>query len=58
MVGQGRGEYATIFGMTMVVPFLSVTVSSLLTVIQIAAAMVREYAGVTPLCNKDKMYTQ
>lgn len=58
MVQQGETEYATIFGMTMVVPFLSVTVSCLFTVIQIAATMIREYTGTTPLCDADKMYTQ
>ncbi len=58
MVRQGETEYASIFGMTMVVPFLSVTVSSLLTVIQIAVTMIRDYAGVERLLSADTMYTQ
>jgi TRAP-type C4-dicarboxylate transport system permease small subunit len=48
MVRQGATEYASIFGMTMVVPFLSVLVSSLLTVVQIAVTMLREYTGTRP----------
>ena len=55
MARQGATEYASIFGMTMVVPFLSVLVSSLLTVLQIAATMVREHAGTAPAINQEAM---
>ena len=48
MVRQGSTQYATIFGMTMFVPFLSVTVCSLLTSVQICICIVREYAGTEP----------
>lgn len=41
MTRAGLGQYATIFGMTMVVPFAAVPVSSLLTAFQIFAAMLR-----------------
>ena len=41
MTAGGTGQYATIFGMTMVVPFAAVPVSSALTAIQIFAAMFR-----------------
>ena len=54
MVQQGSTEYASIFGMTMVVPFLSVLVSSLLTVVQIAMTMLREYTGTRPLFSRDE----
>ena len=57
MVEQGRTEYASIFGMTMVVPFMSVLVSSLLTIIQIAVTMLRDYSGVKPLYGQDDMST-
>ena len=53
MVQQGATEYASIFGMTMVVPFLSVFVCSLLTVIQIAVTMLREYTGTAPLFSRE-----
>ena len=39
------GRYATIFGMTMVVPFAAVPVSSALAAIQIFAAMLRTPAA-------------
>lgn len=42
MVGQGRSQYATIFGMTMVVPFASVPLCGLLTAIQILVTMLRD----------------
>lgn len=48
MVRQGATQYATIFGMTMFVPFLSVTVSCLLTCVQILVCIVREYARTEP----------
>jgi TRAP-type C4-dicarboxylate transport system permease small subunit len=48
MVRQGATQYATIFGMTMFVPFLSVTVSSVLTCVQIMVCIVREHAGTEP----------
>ena len=41
MTAAGASQYATIFGMTMVVPFAAVPVSSALTAIQIFAAMFR-----------------
>ncbi len=49
MVRQGATQYATIFGMTMVVPFLSVTVCCLLTCAQICVCIAREYAAVRPM---------
>lgn len=42
MTKAGLGQYATIFGITMVVPFAAVPVSSALTAFQIFAAMVRK----------------
>jgi len=42
MTQEGLTQYATIFGMTMVVPFAAVPVSSILTAFQIFAAMLRE----------------
>lgn len=44
MVVNGKSQYATIFGMNMVVPFLSVPVSAGLTSIQILVTMVRDLA--------------
>lgn len=41
MTRAGLGQYATIFGITMVVPFAAVPVSSALTAFQILAAMFR-----------------
>lgn len=41
MTKSGLGQYATIFGMTMVVPFAAVPISSALTAFQIFAAMIR-----------------
>jgi TRAP-type C4-dicarboxylate transport system permease small subunit len=41
MTRDGLGQYATIFGITMVVPFAAVPVSSALTAFQILAAMLR-----------------
>ena len=43
MASAGRSQYATIFGMTMVVPFASVPVASALTAFQIFAAMIRDF---------------
>jgi TRAP-type C4-dicarboxylate transport system permease small subunit len=58
MVEQGRTEYASIFGMTMFVPFMSVVVSSLLTIIQIAMTMLRDYySGIRPMYDLDDMHT-
>jgi TRAP-type C4-dicarboxylate transport system permease small subunit len=49
MTSAGGGQYATIFGMTMVVPFAAVPVSSALTAVQIFAAMLRSlYAPQAP----------
>ena len=45
MTVNGTGQYATIFGMTMVVPFAAVPVSSALTSFQIFAAMTRNLTG-------------
>lgn len=42
MVKMGTGQYATIFGITMVVPFAAVPVSSALTAFQIFAALMRD----------------
>ena len=44
MTTGGANQYATIFGMTMVLPFAAVPVSSLLTAVQIFAAMFRNPA--------------
>jgi TRAP-type C4-dicarboxylate transport system permease small subunit len=41
MTSSGASQYATIFGMTMLVPFASVPVSSALTAFQILCAMLR-----------------
>ncbi|MDR2825412.1 MAG: TRAP transporter small permease, partial [Deltaproteobacteria bacterium] len=57
MVWQGMTQYATIFDMTMEIPFLSVTVSSLLTAAQILLSIIREYAGVKILAPPDAFYT-
>jgi len=43
MVAQGRSQYATIFGMTMVVPFASVPSCGLLTAFQILVTMLRDF---------------
>jgi TRAP-type C4-dicarboxylate transport system permease small subunit len=56
MVEQGRTESASLFGMTMVVPFMSVLVSSLLTIIQIAVTMLRDYSGIKPMYDLDDMH--
>ncbi|MGD8881571.1 MAG: TRAP transporter small permease [Desulfobacterales bacterium] len=45
MTAAGNSQYATIFGMTMVVPFAAVPVSSALTAIQVFAAMFRIPSG-------------
>jgi TRAP-type C4-dicarboxylate transport system permease small subunit len=44
MTAGGASQYATIFGMTMVVPFASVPVSAALTSIQIVVALLRDLA--------------
>lgn len=44
MTGQGRTQYATIFGMNMVVPFASVPACGLLTSIQIVVTMLRDFS--------------
>ncbi len=49
MTQAGGSQYATIFGITMMIPFLSVPVTSALTVFQILVTMLREYYGVTPM---------
>ncbi len=48
MAASGRTQYATIFGMTMVVPFASVPVCGLLTSIQIVVTLLREFAPPPP----------
>ena len=48
MTINGRNQFATIFGMTMVVPFASVPVSSALASFQMAIAMVRDFAPTPP----------
>jgi TRAP-type C4-dicarboxylate transport system permease small subunit len=47
MTQSGASQYATIFGISMVVPFAAVPVSSALTSIQIFAAMIRNLSGST-----------
>lgn len=49
VTNNGATQYATIFGMNMTIPYLSVPVASLLTVVQIVVCMVREGFGLTPL---------
>jgi len=49
MAKQGLHQYATIFGMTMFVPFLSVPVTATLTSFHIINTMLRDAAGITPL---------
>ncbi|WP_319583694.1 TRAP transporter small permease [uncultured Pseudodesulfovibrio sp.] len=49
MAKGGANQYATIFGMTMFVPFTAVPVTAGLTCVQIAAVMIRDAAGVTPI---------
>lgn len=46
MAAGGRSQYATIFGMTMTVPFASVPVCGLLTSIQIVVSLLRDFAPV------------
>jgi len=48
MTQTGASQYATIFGMTMLVPFASVPVSAGLTCIQILVAMTRNLADLPP----------
>ena len=45
MTRAGTGQYATIFGITMLVPFAAVPVSSALTAFQVFAAMLRGQTG-------------
>lgn len=47
MTREGLGQYANIFGITMVVPFAAVPVSSALTAFQIFATMFRDNIQVT-----------
>lgn len=49
MTRQGATQYATIFGMTMTIPFLSVPVSCALTVVQILVCASREWFGAEAL---------
>lgn len=48
MTEAGATQYASIFGITMVIPFLSVPVTSALTVFQIGVTALREFCGITP----------
>ncbi len=45
MTAKGAGQYATIFGMTMVVPFASVPVSASLTAVQIVVTLIRDWCS-------------
>lgn len=45
MAQQGATQYATIFGMTMTIPFASVSVSSALVCVQLVLAAVRDFTG-------------
>lgn len=45
MASAGASQYATIFGMTMLVPFASVPVAAALTVFQITVTMLRAIGG-------------
>lgn len=49
MTKGGATQYATIFGMNMVVPYLSVPVTAALTFVQIIVCMVRDGFGITSL---------
>jgi len=44
MTANGRNQFAPIFGMTMVVPFASVPISSALASFQMVVAMLRDFA--------------
>lgn len=48
MTQQGATQYATIFGMNMTVPYLSVPVACGLTIVQISVCMVRDGFGISP----------
>jgi TRAP-type C4-dicarboxylate transport system permease small subunit len=43
MTIEGKNQHANIFGMTMLIPFASVPVSSALTVVQLIVTMVRDF---------------
>ena len=49
MTEAGATQFATIFGITMMVPFMAVPVTSALTVFQLVVTMLREYCGITPM---------
>ncbi|EGB14556.1 Tripartite ATP-independent periplasmic transporter DctQ component [Pseudodesulfovibrio mercurii] len=49
MAKSGANQFATIFGMTMFVPFTAVPITAGLTVIQIGAVMIRDAARITPM---------
>jgi len=50
MTRAGGSQYATIFGMTMLVPFAAVPVSSALTAFQVFSAMLRgQHSSTTPM---------
>lgn len=48
MTKQGATQYATIFGMSMTIPYLSVPVTCGLTIFQIIICMARELSGAKP----------
>jgi TRAP-type transport system small permease protein len=52
MTLEGRTQHANIFGMTMFIPFLSVPVSSALTVFQLFVTMLRDFPLKTPELEK------
>lgn len=49
MTSAGATQYATIFSMSMTIPYLSVPVACGLTIFQIFVCMVREISGTSPL---------
>jgi TRAP-type C4-dicarboxylate transport system permease small subunit len=51
MTIEGKNQHANIFGMTMLIPFASVPVSSALTVVQLIVTMVRDF----PLKARDQV---
>ncbi len=52
MTTEGKTQHANIFGMTMLVPFASVPVSSALTVVQLVVTMVRDFPLKAPEMEK------
>ena len=52
MTIEGRNQHANIFGITMLIPFASVPVSSVLTVVQLIVTMVRDFPLKAPEMTK------